>query len=216
MAPGEGEAPLETARVAAVATGQAHAEQWGEPEREVGFHDLKGDLESLAACAGAGLEYRPSKAAHGHPGRSADVYRDGERIGWIGELHPRLLRALDLDHAVTGFEVDLEPLRLRALPRVGLPGRFPSVRRDLAFVVAEEVSWAALEASIRASAGPLLVGLGLFDVYQGKGVESGFKSLAMGLILQDKSRTLTDRDVEEVVERVTAALQQSHDARIRS
>ena len=215
-AAGQGEAPVESGRVAAVATGEARAEQWGEPDRDVGFHDLKGDLESLAACAGAELEYRPSKAAHGHPGRSADVYRDGRHIGWIGELHPRLLAQLDLDHAVAGFEVDLEPLRIRALPRVGLPGKFPSVRRDLAIVAAQDVSWAALEASIRASAGPLLAGLGLFDVYQGKGVESGFKSLAMGLILQDKSRTLTDRDVEAVVERVTATLQQDHGARIRS
>ena len=144
------------------------------------------------------------------------MYRDDQRIGWIGELHPRLLRALDLDHAAVGFEVDLEPLRRRALPRLQALGRFPSVRRDLAFVVPEAVSWAAIETSIHTVAGPLLVGLGLFDVYAGKGVESGFKSLAMGLILQDKSRTLTDRDVEEVVERVTAALQQSHDARIRS
>jgi len=213
---GEGEAPLETARIAAVATGEARAEQWGEPERAVGFHDLKGDLESLAACAGAILEYRPSAPAHAHPGRSADVYRDGSRIGWIGELHPRLLRELDLDHAVLAFEVDLEPLRVRGLPRVELPGRYPSVRRDLAFVVPGQTPWAALEASIRSSAGPLLAGLGLFDVYQGKGVESGFKSIAIGLILQDKSRTLKDRDVEEVVERVTASLQQDHGARIRS
>ncbi len=216
VAAGSGEAPVETARIAAVATGDARAEQWGEPDREVGFHDLKGDLESLAACAGAVLEYRPSASPQGHPGRSADVYRDGRCIGWIGELHPRLLRELDLDHAVVGFEVDLEPLRVRALPQVASPGRYPSVRRDLAFVVAEDAPWAALEATLRASAGPLLAGLGLFDVYQGKGVESGFKSIAIGLILQDKSRTLTDRDVEEVVARVTASLQQDHGARIRS
>src|SRR5690554_690354 len=211
-----GDAPLETLRVAAVASGDARAEQWGGDAREVGFHDLKGDLESLAACAGAGLEFRPSQAAHGHPGRSADVYREGARIGWIGELHPRLLRALDLDHAAVAFELDLGPLRRRALPRVQALGRYPSVRRDLAFVVAQDVPWGVLEASIRAVAGPLLVGLGLFDVYQGKGVESGFKSLAIGLILQDKSRTLTDRDVEAVVERVTATLQGEHGARIRS
>lgn len=212
----QGAAPVETARIAAVATGAARAEQWGEPERDVSFHDLKGDLESLAACAGAVLEYRPSAPAHAHPGRSAEIHRDGKRIGWIGELHPRLLRELDLDHAVVGFEVDLEPLRNRALPQVSPPGRYPSVRRDLAFVVAADVPWAALEASIRASAGPLLAGLRLFDVYQGKGVESGFKSLAMGLILLDKSRTLKDRDVDGVVERVTATLERDHGARIRS
>ena len=211
-----GEAPVETPRIAAVAIGDARAEQWGDDERPVDFHDLKGDLDSLAACAGARLQYRPSQQPHGHPGRSADVYRDDHRIGWIGELHPRLLRALDLDHAAVGFEVDLEPLRRRALPRLQALGRFPSVRRDLAFVVPEAVTWAAIETSIQTVAGPLLVGLGLFDVYAGKGVESGFKSLAMGLILQEKSRTLTEQDVEEVVQRVTDALQHEHGARIRS
>ncbi|MGY0559163.1 phenylalanine--tRNA ligase subunit beta [Luteimonas sp. A277] len=211
-----GSAPGETPRIAAAAIGDARVEQWSGDSRAVDFHDLKGDLDSLAACVGARLEYRPSQAAHGHPGRSADVYRDGECIGWIGELHPRLLRALDLDHAVISFEVDLEALRRRELPQVQSLGRFPSVRRDLAFVVPEQVTWAALEASIRAVAGPLLVGLGLFDVYQGKGVEIGFKSLAMGLILQEKSRTLTERDVEEVVQGVTRALQQEHGAHIRS
>ena len=211
-----GEAPVETPRIAAVAIGDARAEQWGDDERPVDFHDLKGDLDSLAACAGARLQYRPSQQPQGHPGRSADVYRDDQRIGWIGELHPRLLRALDLDHAAVGFEVDLEPLRRRALPRLQALGRFPSVRRDLAFVVPEAVTWAAIETSIQTVAGPLLVGLGLFDVYAGKGVESGFKSLAMGLILQEKSRTLTDQDVEEVVQRVTDALQHEHGARIRS
>ena len=215
----DGAAPRETMRIAAVASGNADAEQWGEPARAVDFHDVKGDLESLAAASAATLEFRPSQLPHGHPGRSADVYRtDGGtplRIGWIGELHPALQRALDLDHAVIAFELDLAPLQARALPRAAALSRFPSVRRDLAFVVAEDVPWAALEATIRDVAGPLLAGLTLFDRYLGKGVESGCKSLAMGLILQEDSRTLTDREVDELVARVIAALQDGHGARIR-
>ncbi|MCD9045911.1 phenylalanine--tRNA ligase subunit beta [Luteimonas sp. MHLX1A] len=210
-----GDAPRETPRVAAVAIGPAGVEQWGAPARDVDFHDLKGDLESLALLARAELEFRPSQAPFGHPGRSADVYRDGERIGWIGELHPALLRELGLDHRAVAFEVELEPLRMRALPRAATLTRFPSVRRDLALLVAEDMPWGTLEAAIREAAGPLLADLRLFDRYQGKGVETGFKSLATGLILQDNSRTLTDRDVDDVVARVTAALA-SHGARIRS
>ncbi|WP_149194148.1 phenylalanine--tRNA ligase subunit beta [Luteimonas suaedae] len=211
-----GSAPVETLRIAAVATGDARVEQWGEAAREVDFHDLKGDLESLAACAGAQLEFRPGQTAYGHPGRSAEVFRDSTRVGWIGELHPRLLAALELDRRVLAFELDLAALQRRVLPKAGALTRFPSVRRDLAFIVAQDVSWASVEGSIRAAAGPLLAGLHLFDRYQGKGVESGCKSLAMGLILQDKSRTLTDRDVEDVVGRIIAALQRDHGARIRS
>jgi phenylalanyl-tRNA synthetase beta chain len=209
-------APRETLRVAAVASGDAAAEQWGAPARPIDFHDLKGDLDSLAELSGATLDYRPSKSPWGHPGRSADVFRDGQRLGWIGQLHPRLQRALGLDVDVVAFELDLEPLLLRPLPKARPLSKYPSVRRDLAFVVAETVPWAAVAASVEAAAGPALRDLLLFDRYAGKGVESGFKSLAMGLILQDESRTLTDRDVDAVVVAVTAALQRDHAAAIRA
>jgi len=219
-ASGEGEAPVETPRIAAVIQGDAHAEQWGVPARPADFHDLKGDLESLAACVGARLEYRASDAAHGHPGRSAEVVRvdagEPQRLGWIGELHPRLLRALDLEGTLLAFELDLDILRPRTLARAGAPSRFPSVRRDLAFVAPEGVPWAALEATIRQAAGPLLADLRLFDRYVGKGVDPGFRSLATGLILQDNSRTLTESDVDVAVAAVIAALQMEHGARIRS
>lgn len=214
-----GDAPVERQRIAAVACGHAGEEQWGGGKRDVDFHDLKGDLESLAGLAGAVLAFRPSQRAQGHPGRSADVYRldagESARIGWIGQLHPRLLRALDLDVPVVAFELDLAPLRARAPPRAAPLSRYPSVRRDLAFVVPDAASWAALEATVRGAAGPALKGVRLFDRYTGKGVEPGFKSLAMGLILQEDSRTLTDRDADGVVAAVLAALQREHAAAIR-
>lgn len=216
-----GEAPLETRRLAAVVCGDAQIEQWGATARPVDFHDIKGDLDSLAAAVGATLEYRPSQAAWGHPGRSADVYRmdesdDGVPVGWIGQLHPRLQRALDLDAVAVAFEVDLAALQQRPLARSAALSRFPSVRRDLAFVVPEAVSWAALAGTVKRAAGPSLQDLRLFDRYVGKGVETGCKSLAMGLILQEESRTLTDRDIDQVVAQVIAALRGEHGAEIRA
>jgi phenylalanyl-tRNA synthetase beta chain len=211
----QGAAPLETLRIAVAACGDAVAEQWGQPARRVDFHDLKGDLESLAALAGARLSFQPSTAGYGHPGRSADIHRDGRRIGWIGQLHPRLARLLGLDAEVVAFEVDLAPLSERSLPRATEQSRYPSVRRDLAFVVADTVPWAALAETVKQAAGPLLRDVQVFDRYVGQGVESGQKSLAMGLILQDNSRTLTDRDVEQVVSAVVAAIDAGHGARIR-
>ena len=208
-------APRETARIAAVACGSAAIEQWGSAAREVDFHDLKGDLDSLAAQSGARLEYRPSQAPWAHPGRSADVFREGQGLGWIGQLHPRLQQALGLDVQTIAFELDLEPLRQRPVPAAQPLSRYPSVRRDLAFVVAEEVPWAAVEATVKAAAGGVLRELRLFDRYAGKGVETGFKSFAMGLILQEESRTLTDREVERVVADVTAAVQREQGAHIR-
>jgi len=209
-------APIETLRVAAVACGDAMSEQWDAAARKIDFHDLKGNLDSLAALSGAQLEYRSSQAAWGHPGRSADVYREGVKLGWIGQLHPRLQQALDLDADTIAFELDLAPLLARAIPKAQPLSKYPSVRRDLAFVVAQQVPWAAIQTSVKAAAGASLRDLVLFDRYAGKGVETGFKSLAMGLILQDESRTLTDRDVEAVVAEVTAALQRDHGAVIRS
>ncbi|HUH90151.1 MAG TPA: phenylalanine--tRNA ligase subunit beta, partial [Lysobacter sp.] len=217
-------APLHTMRVAAVACGDAAVEQWGVAERKVGFHDIKGDLESLAALSGATLEYRPSPssglAAWAHPGRCAEVLRVGVEgdvvhLGWIGQLHPRLLQALEIDADVVAFELDLAPLLVRPLPNAASQSKYPSVRRDLAFVLPEAVAWMDVAASVRAAAGPALRDLVLFDRYQGKGVESGCKSLAMGLILQEESRTLTDSDVDTVVAAVTAKLQQDHTAVIR-
>ena len=214
------DAPQETRRVAAVACGKATAEQWGVAERALDFHDLKGDLDSLAALSGAALEYRASTQPFAHPGRSADVYRIDEAgeaacIGWIGQLHPRLQQALGLDVDVYGFELALDALLARPLPRAKALSKYPSVRRDLAFVVPEAVTWAAMKATAETAAGPILRELRLFDRYAGKGIESGFKSLAIGLILQDESRTLEDRDVDAVVAAVVAALDKEHSAAIR-
>ncbi|MFO1474189.1 MAG: phenylalanine--tRNA ligase subunit beta [Lysobacterales bacterium] len=209
-------APREISRIAAVACGAARAEQWGETAREVDFHDLKGDLDSLAALARTRLDYRPIAPAWGHPGRSAQVLRDGRSLGWIGQLHPRLQQALGLDVAVVAFELRSRPAAGTRRPhRHGAVAPAPSLRRDLAFVVAEDVPWAALAATVRRAAGPVLKQLLLFDRYQGKGVEAGFKSLAMGLILQEDSRTLTDREVETLVADVVAALRGEHGAEIR-
>lgn len=212
---GQGAAPLETLRLAAAVSGEAAAEQWGVPARPVDFYDLKGDLQSLAAACAAQLTFQRSARGYGHPGRSAEVFRDGRWIGWIGQLHPRLHRALDLDGPVLGFEVDLHALTQRALPQAAELSRFPSVRRDLAFIVAESVPFAAIEQTVRQAAGPLLRQVLLFDRYLGPGVETGHKSLAMGLILQDNTRTLQDRDVETVVAETVAALAREHGARIR-
>ncbi|AKK63669.1 phenylalanyl-tRNA synthetase [Xanthomonas oryzae pv. oryzicola] len=211
-----GAAPQESQHVAAAVCGDALALQWGEAARKVDFHDVKGDLMALAAASGAQLEFQPSRQPFGHPGRSADIYRDGVCIGWIGQVHPRLAKALDIDVDVIAFELQLGPLVQRTLPHAGELSRFPSVRRDLAFLVPDEVSWAAVSASVRTTVGPLLREVQLFDRYVGQGVEPGFKSLAMGLILQDNSRTLTDRDVDAVVTDVVAVIEREHRARIRS
>ena len=209
-------APLETPRIAAVACGRQAAEQWTADDREVDFYDLKADVEALLALADATAEFRPDASPFGHPGRSASVWRDGRRIGWVGHLHPGLARALDLDGEVLGFELDLAPLAQRAVPRASELSRYPSVRRDIALVVPEATPWAALQASLETALGPLLREVRLFDRYVGPGLDSGSKSLAMGLIMQDVSRTLTDRDADQAVATALEALAKDCGARLRS
>jgi len=208
--------PQEHLSLAAVACGRAQAEQWGEPARGVDFYDLKGDLDSLAALCGVQLEYQPAALPFAHPGRSAQVLRDGQVIGWIGQLHPRLQQRLEIETEVYGFELMLPALLVRPLPRARPLSRFPAVRRDLAVIVSEQVPWAAIAATVRQAGGPLLQQVEVFDRYVGKGVPEGCKSLAMALILQDESRTLTDSEVDVVVADVVAALGRAHGAVIRS
>ena len=210
-----GEAPRETQRIAAIACGRADAERWNGESRDVDFYDLKADVEALLGLAAQRAEFRPSDEAQGHPGRSATVWLDGRRIGWVGHLHPRLAKALDLDGEVVGFELDLDPVASRRLPQAQEISRYPSVRRDLALVVSEAVAWASLEASLRAALGSLLREVVLFDQYRGPGLETGTKSLAMGLILQDVSRTLTDHDADQAVSEALKALATDCGARIR-
>lgn len=211
-----GAAPIETRRIAFAATGSAKAEQWGVASRGADFYDLKGDLEALAGPAAAALAFAPAAGVPWlHPGRSAAVTLGGEPLGFVGHLHPALAKALDLDGEVVVAELDLARLEARAVPKAGELSRFPSVRRDLAVVVAEDRPWADLEASLRGALGGLLREVKVFDRYAGKGLETGVKSLAMGLILQDVSRTLTDSDVDQAVQAALAALERDCGARLR-
>ncbi|WP_426664736.1 phenylalanine--tRNA ligase subunit beta [Rhodanobacter aciditrophus] len=215
---GAGDPPVETPSLAIAACGAARAEQWGEPSRALDFFDLKGDLDALLAWGGEPQRW----AVHAdglpawlHPGRGARLSRDGETVGWLGALHPQLARALDLGPDVHVLELALGPLLARRLPRAQPVARFPSVRRDIAVEVPENVAWSRIGEVVRGSLGEVLKELRLFDRYSGKGVEAGRKSLAMGLILQDASRTLTDDDADGCVRRAIAALEQACKAKLR-
>ncbi|NID13899.1 phenylalanine--tRNA ligase subunit beta [Luteibacter yeojuensis] len=213
-----GGAPDEVGRVAVVASGSARAEQWGEASRTVDFFDLKGDLDALIGHTGeperwsVDAEDLPSWL---HPGRGARVLRDGRPAGFLGALHPALAKALDLGPDVHVMELALEPILSRRLPSAGRVPRFPAVRRDIAVELPEEIAWSAVEAAVRGALGDVLKEVRLFDRYAGKGIDEGRKSLAMGLILQDASRTLTDDDADARVADAVGALERSCKARLR-
>ncbi|MFO1395215.1 MAG: phenylalanine--tRNA ligase subunit beta, partial [Steroidobacteraceae bacterium] len=203
--------------IAGLAAGSALPEQWGVPAAAVDFFDVKADLEALLRATGAAGEYEfePDRHPALHPGQAARVLRDGHPVGWIGRLHPQLERELDLTYSAIVFELETESGLAARVPRHREISRFPAVRRDIAVVVDEAIPVQALLDRIQASAGELLTDLVVFDVYRGQGITPGRKSIAIGLNLQDISRTLTDVDTDAVVARVVNDLEREHQATIR-
>ena len=194
------------------------AEQWSDARRALDYFDQKGDVESLLALCGAGSDefrFEIGGPEFLHPGRGATIWRADVQVGVLGALHPRLLKALDVDAEVHVFELDLERISQRSLPISGELSRFPSLRRDIAVVLSDEVRFARIEAAVRQALGDRLVELVLFDRYSDKNLGIGVSSLAMGLILQDRSRTLSDQDADHCVELAVSALATEFAARLR-
>ncbi len=203
--------------LAGVAAGVREPRRWDGRREALDFFDLKGDVEALLALTGRRPAFAFEAAVHPalHPGQSARVLHEGRPMGWVGRLHPRLERALDLPRAVYLFELDAAALAAGRLPRFVPLSRFPAIRRDLAIVVDETVPAADIQRCIREAAPPFLTEIEVFDVYRGEGIDSGRKSLALGLTLQDLSRTLTDTDVEAAVSRILGALERQLGATLR-
>jgi len=204
-------------RIAAISMGTRWPEQWGGGREAGEFHDLRADLEALLSLSGDSGAFTFVPAVHSalHPGRSAQVLRARQPVGWIGELHPRLARELGFVKVPTLFELDIvRALAVGYAPYVEV-SRFPQVRRDLAFVVDENVGFDAIRGCVTKAASSLLKQLLLFDVYRGPGIESERKSIALGLILQGKDRTLTDEDTDRVIAAVRASLGEGLGAQFR-
>ena len=203
--------------LAGVAAGVALPEQWGAPTQPLDFFDLKADVEALLALSGEPEAFTFIAAAHPalHPGQSARIERTGQPVGWLGALHPHVARELDVEGDAFVFELRLEGVQTARTPAFRELSRFPASRRDLAIVVDEAVSARAIQDCIRQNGGELLREVWLFDVYRGRGIAEGRKSLALGLILQDFSRNLTDSVVEETVSGIIAGLAEQFDATLR-
>lgn len=203
--------------IAGLATGSRLPEQWGERASPIDFFDVKADVEALLAQTGQPELFRFEAARHPalHPGQSARIVYGDQPIGWVGALHPEVERELDLAGRTFVFELQLEAVTNARMPSFVPLSRFPSIRRDLAVVVNTDTNADAILYEVRQSAGDLLREAFIFDVYAGKGIPEGSKSLAIGLILQDSSRTLTDEDVDRVIARTVARLGQELGAVLR-
>lgn len=205
---------VETERLAMLVAGSAQPEQWGLPARPADFFDLKADVEALLGSV-PDVRFEAGEHVALHPRQTARISVGGRAVGWLGPLHPRLVAALDLPEAPLLLEVETACLGQAGVPKAAPVSDFPASRRDLALVLKDEVPVAAVLEHVREGAGTRLRHAGVFDVYRGTGLPNGFKSVALSLIFQDNSRTLTDEEVDQGVQAVARRLKDQLGASIR-
>jgi phenylalanyl-tRNA synthetase beta chain len=215
----DGASIIQEPKLAGVVTGAAFPESWARSEREVDFYDLKGDVENLFSL-GAGLKeirFKPlTDHPSLHPGQSAEIYQGDRLVGVMGALHPSLEKGLDLEQRVYCFELDLASILSANVPNYRENSKFPAIRRDLALVIDESIPAADILASIEKLNISQIQDFYIFDVYTGEGVASGRKSIALGLILQELSRTLNDKEVDEIINKVISQLEKDVNASLRN
>jgi phenylalanyl-tRNA synthetase beta chain len=213
----ENEGLVQDQVLSGVVYGSRYPEGWASKQQEIDFFDVKADLEALLSAGGALSEYRFEAAQHDvlHPGQCARIERNGSQVGYMGALHPSLLKQLGVSGPVFLFELVLAEIEKGVLPKFEELSKFPETRRDLAVIVDESVPVAKLLDIVNQQGGEWLKNTTLFDVYQGEGIENGKKSLALGLTWQHPSRTLTDEEVNDVFESIIAVMQTDCSATLR-
>ncbi len=199
--------------VAGLSYGAALKEQWGSAARNVDFFDAKGDLEVLLWPVEASFERALHPALH--PGQSARVLLGGVALGWVGVLHPKWVQQYGLPQAPTVFELSLSAVLACKLPNFVEISKYQAVRRDIAVIVDENVASTDMLSALYNVSPEHVIEIGIFDLYSGKGIDYGKKSIAFKILLQDTQKTMTDPEVDVVVTRLTQVLSDRFGAKLR-
>jgi phenylalanyl-tRNA synthetase beta chain len=207
----------EIPQVAGLITGSVNNEHWSEKSKNISFFDIKGDIESLLPMNTADLDYE--YVACEHPalqnGQAAEILLNNNSIGFLGKVHPRVTKKYLLKRDVFVFELDLEKAFLDLLVTAKPISKYPSIRRDISIVVSKDTSAAEVINNIKIINTKIIQSVKVFDIYEGDNIEEGRKSVALGLILQEKSRTLTDEVADEIISKVIQMLQSNFSAKLR-
>lgn len=192
--------------IAGIALGDAEAESWCQPSRRVDFFDIKGDVEGLLnlTARASSFEWKPTECAYLHPGQGADLYLEGRKVGTVGMLHPQVQKELGFKMQVAVFEIERAALEQRAIPLYHEISKFPSVRRDFAFVLDKSVPAQALVSELKAAGGALVTDVVIFDVFSNESLGDK-RSIALGVTMHDNERTLEDAEVEAVASKMIEA-----------
>lgn len=203
--------------LAGILCGPKQNENWTGDGTEVDFYDLKGDVQSFLEMLGPDKEYVFSPGTHSalHPGQNALIERQGLAVGIMGALHPRLNKLFNVDGPIYLFELQLSTLGQHRIPVYSDISRFPGVRRDVAVIVHESVRSGDLISCIEKQGGLLFRDARIFDVYAGKGIKEGFKSVAIALYFQRAERTLSEEEIGEAMASVLALLNKEFNATLR-
>jgi phenylalanyl-tRNA synthetase beta chain len=197
--------------------GERLPENWNNSPGKVDFYDIKGDVEVLLEMVDepGAFDFQPVGDSALHPGQAAAILRNGDEIGRLGMLHPALQAKLDIPGNVFLYQIRLQGLENGRIPAYSAVSRYPAIRRDLALLVNHDLSWGQVEAVARKAAPEIVRDIRIFDVYTGDNIDSGLKSLALSLILQDYSHTLTDEETDRAVDAVLEALHTELSAKLR-
>jgi phenylalanyl-tRNA synthetase beta chain len=200
-----------------VLSGNTANEHWSIPSVSLDFFDAKAVVENILSLSRdeQNIEFKAESHSAFHPGQCAGVFKDGQLIGHVGAIHPKLEKGLGLQGKTFAFELELVSISSRTLPWIKAISKFPVNRRDIAVTVKETVDTGKLLKSIEKLGVTDLIDLNLFDVYKGKGIEPGYKSLALSIWLQNPERTLEDADIQKSVDIVVQALEDNFSASLR-
>ncbi|HAS8221399.1 phenylalanyl-tRNA synthetase subunit beta [Vibrio vulnificus] len=203
--------------LAGVIAGTRSEEHWNIDTNTVDFFDLKGDVEAILELSANDKAYSFVAAKHPalHPGQSAAIVVDGKEIGVIGTVHPELERKFGLNGRTIVFEIEWSAINRKVIPEAVALSKFPANRRDIAVVIDEAVASGDIVNACLEVGGEFLKAAKLFDVYVGKGVEEGKKSLAIALTLQSNERTLEDADIAGAVDAIVAHVSEKFGASLR-
>ncbi|MFA1821238.1 phenylalanine--tRNA ligase subunit beta [Virgibacillus oceani] len=209
--------PEERLRLSGVLSGQWLEHPWQQEKKEVDFYVVKGLMEGLFDYLDIQVNFKQKKMNDMHPGRSATLEINNQMVGFIGQLHPLLQKKMDLK-ATYLFDVNFEEV-LKAYDRV--PGytqipKYPSISRDVAFTLDEELLAGDVKATIEEIGAPLVKQVQVFDVYEGENIQNGKKSIAYNLLYQHPEKTLKDEEVEASFNKIIEAVKEKYNAHVRS
>ena len=201
--------------VGGLITGVEGKDNWSGSNKAMDFFDLKGNIETVLPDSSR-FAFKKGQVSNLHPGKTAFLYKAQTIVGYVGTVNPKLLDKFDIKSEVNFFEIDINEISSNKILKFKKYSRYPLAQRDLSFVVNEDIASSTITTAIASKAGNDLKEANLFDIYVGKGISKGKKSLTYSLNWQSKNRTLTDDEVDKVMERIVSFLSKKFNAKLRA